>query len=197
MSGADVELAARGLMEVISRGWGGASGALLRATQSCLLISAVPQTGVLLCLTKGICSCIPGDEGYPETCHYCISCRKCQEGRKQLLLKGRVSPIKAGRSQTWSVSARKGVPSVKAGPPSLVWHGGWPMAGKPDWAGLNTDLPLSNLLIFLRQVTSLRFCFLICKMGTWELLPWIVQKIKQMAGTYTARGALVPSSLFM
>lgn len=53
-----------------------------------------------------------------------------------------MSPIKAGLSQTQR-QPRKELqrPKVKAGPPSSVWHGGWPRDCKTRlrWVGLNSD----------------------------------------------------------
>lgn len=59
-----------------------------------------------------------------------------------------------------------------------------PGAAKLDWDGWVwiQILPLSGLLVFLRQVASLSFCFLIYKMGTGKLPHRIVQKIRQVAG---------------
>lgn len=54
-----------GMMGVISLE--SPSGALLGATQPCLLISAEPQTWVLPCLPKASCSCLSREEDVPQT----------------------------------------------------------------------------------------------------------------------------------
>lgn len=47
-----------------------------------------PKCGCFPACPKASCSLLPHNQGHPEPRPCCISCRKCQEDGKQLLLKG-------------------------------------------------------------------------------------------------------------
>lgn len=101
----------------------------------------------------------------------------------------KTSVTNPGRSEPDSVSAWKGAPEAQkweAGPTSSAWRVGWTEScgARQSWAWTQI-LPLSSLLTFLRQATSLKLCFLAYKVETGKLLHWIVQKIRWGTGTYS------------